>query len=75
MKKVFIIILSLVAIGLASSCSKSKTCKCTDYHHGVDDGVSYWDTEEQNVKNCSELQDYLNTRYGTNGWSFTCKEL
>ncbi len=76
MKKMFFIILTFVAVGLInSSCSKSKTCKCEDYHHGSADGDSYWNTEEENVKNCSELQDKLNTIYGTNGWSFICKKI
>ena len=76
MKKVFLIVLSLAALGfLASSCSKNSTCKCTEYYHGSYNTSVIFDTEGEGVKNCSQLEDRLTLKYGGNGYSYSCSKL
>ena len=76
MKKLFIGVLVLAAIGvMATSCSKSSACKCTEYYHGGYEDAYIFDTEGEGVKNCSQLEERLNIRYGGGGYTYKCTKL
>lgn len=76
MKKVFMLVLSIAAIGLmASSCNKSSICKCTEYYHNNYEDTYMFDTEGEGVKNCSQMEERLNIRYGGGGYTYKCSKL
>lgn len=73
MKKVALLVLALVVIGLgASSCGKDKACKCT-FTWG-NETETYLDfPENEGVESCSKLQDKLNLQLSGTA-KYECKK-
>jgi hypothetical protein len=60
MKKLALLVLAFVVIGLgASSCGKDKACKCTYTYAGYSESETIY-PEEIGVDKCSEAQTKLN---------------
>ena len=76
MKKVLFTVLAIAATCLmATSCSKSSVCKCTEYYHNNYEDSYIFDTEGEGVKNCSQMEERLNIRYGGGGYTYKCSKL